>query len=266
MKPVDPAPCIELPLMNPETKKTWEYKALIGEAKDIDILNNHKDHLEVLCFKSPVEAEEFRFNKVEDWEKWFSRLYISEGIPPIFERVAWIKILGVPMSLWDRHVINKIGEKVGRLLVKSEAESSDRNMAEDRLAVLVQTGKRISAEFTLKWKDHSIQVWVEEISGQWYPEFLNSAVTESESMGSDKDVDMSPRRSSEVGQSPLKSCSTSKSCMWNNQCMGNTVDGSLSKGEGNVHVKSTEVGPELFSPVYMEDREDVGSQYLGKIV
>ncbi|KAM0045369.1 putative RNA recognition motif domain, nucleotide-binding alpha-beta plait domain superfamily [Helianthus debilis subsp. tardiflorus] len=173
---------IDLPPMNTTTKKAFEFKSLVGEAKDIDILNYLKDFLSgitedgielkylgglkvLLCFKSPEEAEDFRYYSVNDWEKWFSRLYVWEGIPPLFERVAWVKVLGVPVSLWDRHVINKIGERCGRLLVKSEAESVDGNMADDRLAIFVNTGKRVAAEFDLVWKEQIIKVWVEELSG-----------------------------------------------------------------------------------------------------
>ncbi|KAJ0808769.1 putative RNA recognition motif domain, nucleotide-binding alpha-beta plait domain superfamily [Helianthus annuus] len=178
-----PGGSIPLPPMNTETKKSFEFKSLVGEAKDIDILNDLKVHLSgitekgfklkylgglkvLLCFDSPVEAEEFRVNSVDLWECWFSRLYVWEGIPPIFERVAWIKIVGVPVSLWDRNVFNKIGERCGRLLVKSEVEAENGNLAEDRLAILVHSGKRVSAEFNILWKEHNIQVWVEEIAGQ----------------------------------------------------------------------------------------------------
>ncbi|KAJ0734416.1 putative RNA recognition motif domain, nucleotide-binding alpha-beta plait domain superfamily [Helianthus annuus] len=152
-----PSSDIMLPPMNSETKKMWEYKSLIGEVKEIDFLNDLNRHLSgimeenfqlrylgslkvLLCFSCPEEAEEFRTLKVNDWEKWFSRLYVWEGLPPVYERVAWIKIRGVPLSLWDRHVFNKIGERCGRLLVKSEAEPFSGNMEDDRLAVLVHSG------------------------------------------------------------------------------------------------------------------------------
>ncbi|KAJ0934171.1 putative RNA recognition motif domain, nucleotide-binding alpha-beta plait domain superfamily [Helianthus annuus] len=202
---------IELPPLNTETKKAFELKSLIGEAKDIESLNSMKENLSgitenglnlkylgglkmLLCFDSPEEAEDFRCNKVNDWEKWFSRLYLWEGTPPpLFERIAWVKVLGVPISLWDRHVINKIGERCGRLIVKSEADPSDGNMAEDRLAILVNSGKRIALEFSITWKGQAIPVWVEEISGKWNPDFLTegSAVWGSSEMFSDVDGSVS---------------------------------------------------------------------------
>ncbi|KAF5797593.1 putative RNA-directed DNA polymerase [Helianthus annuus] len=176
---------IELPPINTDLKKSNELKSLVGEAKDIDILNDLKNLLReglslsylgglkvLIHFIDEKEANDFLREEVESWEKWFSRLYVWDGTPPIFERVAWIKILGVPASLWDRHTFNKIGERYGRLLVKSEASPNDGNLAEERVAVLVNSGKRISDELLLTWKVHNINIWVEEISGQWVPNFL----------------------------------------------------------------------------------------------
>ncbi|KAJ0476552.1 putative RNA recognition motif domain, nucleotide-binding alpha-beta plait domain superfamily [Helianthus annuus] len=177
-----PGGTLDLPPMNTAAKKNLEFKSLVGEVVDIDTLNDLKHLLSgltedgillkylgglkvLLCFNKAEDAEEFRWNMVNTWENWFSRLYIWEGIPPIFERVAWIKILGVPVCLWDRHVFNKIGERCGRLLVKSEAEKSNGNLAEDRLAILVHSGKSFSTEFDVSWKEHKFKVWVEEISG-----------------------------------------------------------------------------------------------------
>ncbi|KAJ0550610.1 putative RNA recognition motif domain, nucleotide-binding alpha-beta plait domain superfamily [Helianthus annuus] len=106
---------VDLPLVNTDSKKKLEFKSLVGETKDIDILNNLKDTLEeglvlrylgglkvLITFGSAREAVDFLRLRCEEWEQWFSRLYLWEGLPPVFERVAWIKVLGVPVSLWDR--------------------------------------------------------------------------------------------------------------------------------------------------------------------
>ncbi|MFS7900289.1 hypothetical protein Hanom_Chr12g01150641 [Helianthus anomalus] len=138
------------------------YSSVVNPISDVSMAKidlppmNTEDLRYFNVLTSPEEAEEFRYNKVNEWEKWFSRLYLWEGIPPLIERITRIKVLGIPISLWDGHVINKIGERCGRLLVKSEAESSDGNMAEDRLAILVNTGKRIASEFNLVWKGQVI--------------------------------------------------------------------------------------------------------------
>ncbi|KAM0021237.1 putative RNA recognition motif domain, nucleotide-binding alpha-beta plait domain superfamily [Helianthus debilis subsp. tardiflorus] len=215
---------IELPPINTELKKRREFRSLVGEAKDIDILNDLNNILHeglelsylgglkvLISFGSVKEADDYLRKEVESWEKWFSRLYVWEGLPHIFDRVAWIKVLGVPASLWDRQIFNKIGERCGCLLVKSEASAEDGNLAEDRMAVLVPDGKRISEEFTLKWKDDNIKIWVEEIAGLWSPDFLKNnppvsdlEPSESEEEFGENSVDFvveenSPVRSPEFG-------------------------------------------------------------------
>ncbi|MFS8022265.1 hypothetical protein Hanom_Chr16g01437441 [Helianthus anomalus] len=45
-------------------------------------------------------------------------------------------------------------------------------MSEDRMAILTVSRKRMSEEVTLSWKEHKLTMWVEEIAGQWCPDFL----------------------------------------------------------------------------------------------
>ncbi|KAJ0435378.1 putative RNA recognition motif domain, nucleotide-binding alpha-beta plait domain superfamily [Helianthus annuus] len=199
---------LELPPLNTDSKKKCEFKSLVGEAKDLETLNNLKFHLAGLVDEGPMlrylgglkvlvtksiieEADEFLRNQSEVWASWFSRLYVWDGTPPLFERVAWIKVFGVPASLWDRHVLNRIGERCGRLLVKSDVSPDDGNLAEDRMAILVHTGKPISMEMNLVWKNHSLKVWVEEIIGHWSTDFLSNESSELSDAGRSPEVAVS---------------------------------------------------------------------------
>ncbi|MFS7960529.1 hypothetical protein Hanom_Chr08g00704161 [Helianthus anomalus] len=113
-KGVDPAGfTVELPPMETEATKCWGWRSLIGEVKDLDLL----------------------------------------GEPPVFELVAWISITGVPISLWDRHVFNRIGEQCGRLIHRSDASCASKNLTCNKLAILVDSGKRVS---------HEVQVFLEK--------------------------------------------------------------------------------------------------------
>ncbi|KAF5776481.1 putative RNA recognition motif domain, nucleotide-binding alpha-beta plait domain superfamily [Helianthus annuus] len=96
---------VELPPMDTETKKKWELRPLIGEVKDIETLNNLKSHLDglvdegpflrylgglkvLVTFSNQEVANDFLRNRGEEWATWFSRLYVWDGTPPLFERVA----------------------------------------------------------------------------------------------------------------------------------------------------------------------------------
>ncbi|KAJ0868316.1 putative RNA recognition motif domain, nucleotide-binding alpha-beta plait domain superfamily [Helianthus annuus] len=192
---------IELPPMDTQAKRTWEFRSLIGEAKELETLNNLKSLLSgikdkcpvlrylgglkvLLTFKDQAEANEFLRDQAETWSEWFSRVYVWEGIPPVFERIAWIRVIGVPVCLWDRNVFTRIAERCGRVLVGSEAQLEDDNLAVDRMAILVQSGKRVSNEILMSWKEHEFKVWVEEIDGCWCPSFLDEQFTPSPDIAS----------------------------------------------------------------------------------
>ncbi|KAJ0928271.1 hypothetical protein HanRHA438_Chr04g0192211 [Helianthus annuus] len=209
---------VELPPLNTESKKKLEFKSLVGEAKDIDTLNNLKDLLEEglnLRYLGGLKVL-ISFNSVKDADE-----YLRQRVE-VFDRVAWIKVHGVPISLWDRHVFNRIGEICGRLLVKSEASVDDGNMVEDRMEILVNTGRRVSEEINLVWKDHSLKVWVEEIDGQWCPTFLDklSKDADEESAMSSPVLNGVDEKSADFvgGQSKGYSEANPSPCMGNQNC------------------------------------------------
>ncbi|MFS7935409.1 hypothetical protein Hanom_Chr05g00403111 [Helianthus anomalus] len=199
-----PGGTIALLPMNTESKKKLEYKGLVGEAKDIDTLNELKD---LSCWLNGGRYSV----KVSRWEKWFSRLYIWEGIPPIIERVAWIKVLGVPVCL---------------LLVKSEAEESNGNFAEERLAILV---------------------WVEEISGQWHLDFLNDDCSGPGSPKSSSEFEESPSFGDPGVHGDSSDCSVT--------CMEN-VEGLSAPNPEVIGAEEKEIGDQLqSSSSFGEERE-----------
>ncbi|KAI3716610.1 hypothetical protein L1987_67600 [Smallanthus sonchifolius] len=131
----------------------------------------------MMTFEDPVMADEFRRSQFDLWSRWFSRLYAWEGDPGEFERLAWIVVKGIPACLWDRHVFDRIGERFGRLVQKSEANVEDGNISQEKLAVLVNHGAFISEEIKVVWGGASIRVWVHEVDEDWAPSFLLPAST-----------------------------------------------------------------------------------------
>ncbi|KAF5760294.1 putative RNA recognition motif domain, nucleotide-binding alpha-beta plait domain superfamily [Helianthus annuus] len=77
------------------------------------------------------------------WGPWFLKLDAWEGQSLPFERVAWIRLLGVPLHLLESDVVKMIGERIGKVLYvpKSSAEEKDLSMA--RVGVLVGEVDRI---------------------------------------------------------------------------------------------------------------------------
>ncbi|CAH1417735.1 unnamed protein product [Lactuca virosa] len=63
-----------------------------------------------LSFDSNVEAGVFLENK-RNWENMFKWLRLGKELDNIqFERVAWIRIVGLPIKYWSEHIFLKLQE------------------------------------------------------------------------------------------------------------------------------------------------------------
>ncbi|KAF5769709.1 putative RNA recognition motif domain, nucleotide-binding alpha-beta plait domain superfamily [Helianthus annuus] len=130
------------------------------------------------------------------WKDWFSNLdqWNCQSLP--FERLAWVRIQGVPMHLADNDVLNNIAEHFGKVVHGSQMEVEDRNLSVSWIGLLVGDGKRIHGFVTLKWKNMQFRVWVEEEFSNWVPDYVSSVDVseESGSDGSSPEVEAEPVR------------------------------------------------------------------------
>lgn len=103
----------------------------------------------------------------------FSKISIWEGQTFGFERLAWLKIKGIPLHLLSNEVINAVGGVFGKVVHGANRAESDRDLSFEYVGVLVGDGKRVSEEVTLLWKDQKFKVWVMEELGEWIPDFID---------------------------------------------------------------------------------------------
>ncbi|KAJ0811773.1 putative RNA-binding domain superfamily [Helianthus annuus] len=130
----------------------------------------------LLTFPNSNEACVF-LNKNDLWKFWFSSLdqWCGQSLP--FERVAWIRVLGVPAHLWDRSVINSIGNQFGKVIQGSQISWGDNNWSQECIGILVGDGRQIKEELELTWRDNSYRVWIIEEPGEWIPDCLRPITT-----------------------------------------------------------------------------------------
>ncbi|KAF5782462.1 hypothetical protein HanXRQr2_Chr11g0496151 [Helianthus annuus] len=88
----------------------------------------------------------------------FSSVDLWEGQIFGFERLAWIKIVGVPFHLLSSQVINAIGSSVGKVVHTPNKSDDDDDLSYDYIGVLVGDGKRIDEEITVAWSDKKFNV------------------------------------------------------------------------------------------------------------
>ncbi|KAJ0575090.1 putative RNA-directed DNA polymerase [Helianthus annuus] len=153
---------------------------------------NSSEEMDRFCLLASEKGE--KFQSVEKW--------IGQTLP--FERLAWLRIQGIPLHLLENEVINGIGGKFGKVIKGGQHGIWDSDLSYDYVGVLVSEGKRIQEEVIIQWKGRRYRVWVEEQIGDWEQDFL----------GIDKGVEVSqtsngtPQSSENVDlgkQDPLQS-------------------------------------------------------------
>ncbi|KAJ0737888.1 hypothetical protein HanOQP8_Chr06g0220511 [Helianthus annuus] len=160
--------------------------ALVGRCKDLKTLRNLDTILVegkivwvsltymgglsmLLKFDNEERCSKFLLDH-HSWKDWFFSLdpWNCQSLP--FERLAWVRILGVPMHLADNDVLNNIAEHFGKIVHGSQMEAEDDNFSASWIGLLVGEGDRIHDHVTLKWRDKQFRVWIEENIVDWTPD------------------------------------------------------------------------------------------------
>ncbi|PWA40955.1 nucleotide-binding alpha-beta plait domain-containing protein [Artemisia annua] len=177
---------------NPTSTSAWRKTAIIATAKSITNLENLKSILKtsntttsmktiyvggltiLLAFNSSVLATTFLQDNNKFLKEWFSHFAIWDGEDTNYGRIAKVRILGVPMPLWDQNIFNKIGATAGKVLEPSLASFNDGNLSHERLTILVKSCTRIDHLVSLKWKTKSYLTRIVEDNDIWSPSFLDN--------------------------------------------------------------------------------------------
>ncbi|KAK9064276.1 hypothetical protein SSX86_015656 [Deinandra increscens subsp. villosa] len=128
--------------------------------------------LHVLLTCADVEEVDDILAVKDLWMPWFSKLDIWRGQSFLYERVAWIKVRGVPRELWSRETFNAIGSSVGSLGQPSEACLEDGDMSGDYLSVIVSSPAPINEARTVVWQGKKFRCSVTKVCEDWRPDFI----------------------------------------------------------------------------------------------
>ncbi|KAM0047068.1 hypothetical protein Hdeb2414_s0009g00324161 [Helianthus debilis subsp. tardiflorus] len=80
----------------------------------------------------------------------------------LFERVAWLRLLGVPLHLVVSDVIKMVGEEFGKVLHVQKSFGDEKDLSIGRIGVLVGEVERIKKSVLIRWKNRSFRILVEE--------------------------------------------------------------------------------------------------------
>ncbi|KAF5781415.1 putative RNA recognition motif domain, nucleotide-binding alpha-beta plait domain superfamily [Helianthus annuus] len=125
----------------------------------------------LISFHDEASANKFLESKVV-WGPWFSRLdpWAGQSLP--FERVAWLRMIGIPLHLYEPDVMVQVGELFGKVLHVPKMVEEDMDLSVCSVAVLVGEVGRINDAVTLRWSRKSYCIGVEEEQQVWIPDCL----------------------------------------------------------------------------------------------
>ncbi|KAJ0680849.1 hypothetical protein HanPI659440_Chr16g0628971 [Helianthus annuus] len=114
---------------------------------------------------------------------YFDKVHMWEGQSMYFERIAWLRIQGVPLNILNNKVLDTIGGMFGKVLHKADISISDKDLSFEYVGVLVGDGRCINVDAIVNWQDKKFHVWVMEEVGEWRPDFLEEKVNPSQDVG-----------------------------------------------------------------------------------
>lgn len=188
----------------------WLGNCLIGVLKDVDLLAKcfsifhstgigecsviYLGGLSVLLrFENPRVASAFLEEHRENWSFWFEGLRKWSDGPRATFRAVWIKIFGVPVTMWNDVVFHVIAEKLGRILIPFECNPHTNNMSCARMCILTSKKQLLNHDsIEVCWRNNKFEICIKE-DGEWCPPFSNSVKDFNNNNMGDSDIESKER-------------------------------------------------------------------------
>ncbi|KAM0063364.1 hypothetical protein Hdeb2414_s0003g00090061 [Helianthus debilis subsp. tardiflorus] len=142
----------------------------------------------MVTLKNKEEAEKVLMAAKEEVGR-FSSICVWEGQSLAYERLAWLKIKGLPLHLMRREAIDRVGEVFRKIILRPPRSEDDSDLSYDYIGVLVGECRKIDEEITVIWRERRFKVWVEEEAGDWVPKIFYDNSKEDDIMEEDRPED-----------------------------------------------------------------------------
>ncbi|CAH1451342.1 unnamed protein product [Lactuca virosa] len=107
----------------------------------------------------------------------------------VFDRIAWLKIFGLPVNLWNEENLSRIANEFGNVIEPVEILPSIQDMSLGNIGILTENKKRINDEVVVEINWKIFNVGVMESNYDWSP-FSSGAVDTLEIYEAEEDVDI----------------------------------------------------------------------------
>ncbi|KAJ0789777.1 hypothetical protein HanPI659440_Chr05g0207461 [Helianthus annuus] len=145
----------------------------------------------LISFVDKASANSFLENR-DVWGPWFTKVEVWKGQSLPMERVAWLKLIGIPLHLLDVDVFSLIGDLFGKVLHYPKCLDDDHDLSLVRVGVLAGEACRIKEVVSVSWKNRNFRVLVEEELDAWVPDCLGYSILHPHSSGSESSPKSSP--------------------------------------------------------------------------
>lgn len=105
-------------------------------------------------------------NRCSDWFKW---VRCADEQILSYERTAWLKILSMPLPLWDENNFSKIASRFGKVIATFDNISTRRDYSMGKIGVLKSNRKWINEEIIVQENGVNYRVGVVEYTEDWSP-------------------------------------------------------------------------------------------------
>ncbi|CAH1432198.1 unnamed protein product [Lactuca virosa] len=122
----------------------------------------------LLQFNDSITAKEFRDNK-QRWQEHLKWVDWGDKIEREFDRVAWIRIMGLPLHLWGESNFAKITEGYGATIAPFDELPNRVDLSCVKIGILTERRTRINEEIFVSFEGELIKLGIIEFDEDWFP-------------------------------------------------------------------------------------------------
>ncbi|CAI9277027.1 unnamed protein product [Lactuca saligna] len=144
----------------------------------------------LLRFDSSIEARSFMENK-QIWVENLKWVKSGEILEKFFERVAWVRIVGLLLKLWGEKNFEDICRKFEKTIAPYDDVYHMLDMSCVKVGIITTRRIRINEEIVVATEDQRFKVWVFEFDEDRFPFHFGSSKNFYEGQYSDDDEENS---------------------------------------------------------------------------
>ncbi|GLT60494.1 hypothetical protein SLA2020_332580 [Shorea laevis] len=121
------------------------------------------------------QTTNFIENEKAQWSKWFGRVKLWGHLTSPEQRLAWIRITGLPLHAWNQKALGKIGNFLGSFIKVDEFTLNKECLDAARILITTSDANQINGAIQIKIQNHLHSVNISEERWRTDPWWLKAA-------------------------------------------------------------------------------------------